>query len=1089
MKSFTINFILIFLLISMSNSKIEFQDEPEPSQEFRAVWSTAWGEDGDLVTFHSIEQFKQNMTYILDTLKMYNMNVLIFHVRTHNDAFYQSQLNPISPFFENVSYNEFEPLGWLINETHRRGIEFHAWMNPYRIKSENKTTIEEILKKYSQYPENPASKKENILYGSDVIALDPGLQTVRDFIADTIIEFLNKYDVEAIHFDDYFYNDMGAYGSTTGNNTIIKEPDQKTYTDYIDSHPGCKYKKDNATDKADWRREQVDLLIKLLKVKIDEFNQQNNKHIQFGISPTGVYKNGDGQVTYDENGTAITTGSDTKTQEHYASYLFCDSLKWCNEGWIDYVLPQSYWGRTHPTGKYENVMGWWDKVLKYKNVSLYSGIGLYMANLNGNTYSWKTDYEELYNELKYVANSEIIDGASIYNFHALRTLRDGEDKISSKQVKNGMKAWTKRVPPSEIKSFEKIELKAPTNITYIDNVLSFNKVEGAKFYVIYRNTEMIQFNEAEIIDIIGNPDNNEIIEWEEKIEDISKYNYGIKALSYSNTLGQGNYILKIEEPAQEFRAVWSSPWGDDADLITFESEEQFKKNMNYILDLLKEYNINVLIYHVRTHNDALYDSTLNPPSPYFKNVDFKKFDPLGWMIKETHRRGIEFHAWMNPYRIKSDSNSTVEEIAERYKNYPNNPASNKSNILIGVNYTLMDPGLEEIRQFIAETINEFLTKYDVEAIHFDDYFYSDMGADGNTTGDKTILDEPDQKTYTDYIDSHPGCKYKKDNATDKANWRREQVDLLIKLLRNNITKYNELNNKHVQFGISPTGIYKNGDGEVTYDENGNAITTGSDTHGQEHYASYLFCDTLKWCNEGLIDYILPQNYWARASDSAPFGKVLDWWDKVLKKKDNINLYQGIGLYQADRINKSSWNTDYFELYKDLKDVQKSDRSEGSSIYNFHTLRTYKDGDNKTSANQTKIGIHAWTKRVPPSKIKAFGPTELEAPKNGRFEKGVLSFDKVENAKFYIIYQNKDEIKFKEDEIIDIVGNPDKNQRIEWKAGNNGDYKYGIIAISYSNTLGKNTTDIYYVPPETDSNYSRSNMFSLLAFGCLLILLF
>ena len=1090
MKSFTINFILIFLLISMSKSMVEFQDEPEPAQEFRAVWSSAWGEDSDLVTFKSIEQFKQNMTYILDTLKMYNMNVLIYHVRTHNDAFYQSELNPISPYFEKVDYNKFDPLKWMIDETHRRGIEFHAWMNPYRIKSDNKTKIEDILKKYENYPKNPASKKENILYGSNTIVMDPGLENVRDFIADTIIEFLDKYDVEAIHFDDYFYCDMGAYGAISGNITILDEPDQKTYNDYINSHPGCQYNNNSATDKADWRRYQVDLLIKLLRDKIIAYNQQKNKHIQFGISPTGVYKNGDGKVTYDENKNAITNGSDTLAQEHYASYLFCDTVKWCNEGWIDYLLPQSYWARTNPYGPFEKIIDWWDKVLKYKSVNLYSGIGLYMANLNGNTYSWKTDYEELYKDLKDIANSEIIDGASIYNFHALRTLRDGEDKISSKQVQNGMKAWTKRVPPSEIKSFDKIVLDAPQNIMYSRNVISFDKVENAKFYIIYGNKEPLQFKEDEIKDIIGNPDNNERVEWKEINETDDKYYYGIKAISYSNTLGNGSYILKVEEPPQEFRAVWSSPWGDDADLVTFISKEQFIQNMTYILDTLKECNINVLIYHVRTHNDALYKSALNPPSRYFENVSFDEFDPLGWMINETHRRGIEFHAWMNPYRIRSDNKTSVDKIAEQYKNYPKNPASNASNILLGNDYTLMNPGLEEIREFIVETVIEFLDKYDVEAIHFDDYFYCDMGANGKISGDKTILDEPDQKTYTDYIDSHPGCQYNNNSASDKANWRRYQVDLLIKLLRDNITAYNEKHHKYIQFGISPTGVYKNGDGKVIYDENGTAITNGSDTHSQQHYASYLFCDTLKWCNLGWIDYILPQNYWSRNHPNAPFLKILDWWDKVLLYKDKINLYQGIGLYQANRNYNGSWNTDLFELYKDLKDVQNSNRSEGSSIYNFHALRTYRDGEeDKISTNQTKNGMKAWTKRVPPVEINSFNKIYLGAPKNGRFYDNILSFDKVEDAKFYIIYQNKGEIQFTADEIIDIVGNPEKKSRIEWKAGNNNDYKYGIRAISYSNTLGEKTTDIHYGPPDTDSNSSNINILSLLALGCLLILLY
>ena len=115
-----------------------------------------------------------------------------------------------------------------------------------------------------------------------------------------------------------------------------------------------------------------------------------------------------------------------------------------------------------------------------------------------------------------------------------------------------------------------------------------------------------------------------------------------------------------------------------------------------------------------------------------------------------------------------------------------------------------------------------------------------MGAGGSTSGEKTILDEPDQKTYNDYIDKHPECPYHNDSATDKADWRRYQVDLLIKLLKDKISEYNKSKKKYVQFGISPTGIYKNGDGKVTYDKDNNAVTTGSLTNGQEHYASYLF---------------------------------------------------------------------------------------------------------------------------------------------------------------------------------------------------------------------------------------------------------
>ena len=186
MKSFSINYLLIVLLISMSKSFLEYNDVKEPPQDFRAVWSSPWGGDEDLIRFNSIDEFKNNMIYILDTLKMYNMNAFIYHVRTHNDALYKSDLNPVSPYFTKVDFTQFDPLGWLIDETHKRGIEFHAWMNPYRIASDDTIDIETLLEKYKNYPENPASKKEYILYGIKTIIMDPGKEEVREFISKTI---------------------------------------------------------------------------------------------------------------------------------------------------------------------------------------------------------------------------------------------------------------------------------------------------------------------------------------------------------------------------------------------------------------------------------------------------------------------------------------------------------------------------------------------------------------------------------------------------------------------------------------------------------------------------------------------------------------------------------------------------------------------------------------------------------------------------------------------------------------------------------------------------------------------------------------
>ena len=470
------------------------------------------------------------------------MNTIIFHVRTHNDALYKSKINPVSLYFKKVNFNEFNPLEWMINETHRRGIDFHAWINPYRIKSKSQKseidiTLDDIISYYKDY-NNPANDRGCILFGKEFIILNPGLEKVRNFIANTIIEFLEKFDVDAIHLDDYFYCDMGAYGKTEGTNTILNEPDQKAYEEYINKNPYCGYDKMNAIDKAKWRREQVNLLIVLLKENIDKYNKEKNKKVQFGISPIGIYKNGDGKVTYDKEGNPITTGSETNGYESFNSFSFSDTLKWINNGWINYIIPQSYRAIDHPESKYYNINSWWNSVIEYKKINLYSGIGLFKSELTGDVYGWKYNDNELYEQIVYSNNLKNIDGVSIYNFNTLRKWKDGQKTYSAKQVENGIiKAWKMIVPPAEIKSFEKIKLDKPKNLKINNKTISFNKVNGSKFYVIYRSKEKILFKSEEIVEIFGA--NNDVVIWNDKDKEEGKFYYGVKALSYTNTLGEG----------------------------------------------------------------------------------------------------------------------------------------------------------------------------------------------------------------------------------------------------------------------------------------------------------------------------------------------------------------------------------------------------------------------------------------------------------------------------------------------------------------------------------------------------------------------
>ena len=529
-KIYTFSIILLLVLLMgnvgrMSHlNQINAQSIVESKGELRAAWITPL--TGEVATYTTEQAFKNDMNQILDMLEYYNFNAVIFHIRTHNNALYNSSLNPIASWFSNVNFNSFDPLDWLITETHKRGLEFHAWLNPYRLST---TYVP------SAYPvTNPASDSTNVLtqIGSTSIRiLDPGLPNVREFITETILEILNQYDVDAIHFDDYFYTNLGANGALSGTTTILDEPDQQTFIDYAGS-----YNTSSAADKADWRRDQVNLMVQSVSDTIKNFNQTNNKQVQFGISPTGIYQNGNGVVTYDSNGNPITTGSSTGGQTHYASYLFADSVKWLTEGWLDYILPQSYWATNHPVASYYEVMGWWDKVVKNLNVNLYSGIGLYMADSASETHNWKSNTSELTTQLNYLNNLENASGLSIYSLQYMTKAYNGVSSVSATQLTNAFNSslTTKKVLP-EIKSMTPTVLSKVSNLRHENGILSFDSVSNAKQYYIYKSNSLT-YNDSEIVKIIGRNETGTITYQTNDMSD--DYEYGVRVLSYTNHLSE-----------------------------------------------------------------------------------------------------------------------------------------------------------------------------------------------------------------------------------------------------------------------------------------------------------------------------------------------------------------------------------------------------------------------------------------------------------------------------------------------------------------------------------------------------------------------
>ena len=418
--------------------------------EFRGAWVTSLV--GDFSASDNKSTMMNNLTAVLDLLESYNMNAVVFHIRMMNDACYDTDLAPIrSGYGDRSTFASWDYLTWFISECHKRGIEFHAWLNPYRISSNGfaaGVTPEEIASRYTSYPKNPASKAENILVtyrdsSSSGAILNPCKEEVQDYIVDVCLEVMEKYDVDAIHFDDYFYAQLSS------NNSFLNEADKVDYEAYIDNHPGCGYSKTSSSNKQQWRRDNVDNFIYKLHTAMTEFNIQHKRAVQLGISPTGIYKNGDGKVTYNSDGSITTSGSNTNGQTHYSSYLFCDTVKWIRNEWIDYICPQSYWAFTHSTAGYANVVDWWDKVVEGTHVNLYTGMGIYMST-DYSTTSWATQAYEASNQVLYNTKFNNVKGTCIYVYNRIKRIQNNSDLIAHEglmRIKN--EYWTEYVSPPE----------------------------------------------------------------------------------------------------------------------------------------------------------------------------------------------------------------------------------------------------------------------------------------------------------------------------------------------------------------------------------------------------------------------------------------------------------------------------------------------------------------------------------------------------------------------------------------------------------------------------------------------------------------
>lgn len=357
----------------------------------------------------------------------------------------------------------------------------------------------------------------------------------------------------------------------------------------------------------------------------------------------------------------------------------------------------------------------------------------------------------------------------------------------------------------------------------------------------------------------------------------------------------------------EFRGAWMATvanidWPSSKSL----SSEQQKTEYIRLLDMHQRNGLNAVVVQVRPAADAFYESRYEPwsefltgsqgraPSPYY--------DPMAFMIEEAHKRGMEFHAWLNPYRAifnvnvsSVSANHITRKKPEWFVDYGDASRTTR----------YFDPGHPEARNFVTEVVRDIVKRYDVDAIHMDDYFYP-YRIPGK--------DFPDQKTYTRY-----------GSGMGKDEWRRSNVDSIIVMLHRAIRQ----EKPWVKFGISPFGIWRNKSKDPR----------GSDTQGGQTNYDDLFADILLWLQKGWIDYVAPQLYWEIGYDKADFTTLLEWWSKNTFGR---HCYIGIGLYRAG--SNAAWK-DKTQLPRQLKAVRQTPNMYGVIFYSSKSFANNPNGWN------------------------------------------------------------------------------------------------------------------------------------------------
>ncbi|WP_241349387.1 glycoside hydrolase family 10 protein [Belliella filtrata] len=491
-------FLIIFLTIHVFFPKDSFAQNA-PKREMRAAWiATVENIDWPNQRGLSSQLQKEQYVKLLDQLKASGMNAIIMQIRPTADTFYPSSYEPWSAFLTGEQSaapdSYYNPLTFMIEEARKRGLEFHAWFNPYRAS---------MSKDFTPSDEHPMVKHPEwfVKYGGKWY-YDPGIPEARAFVFDAIMEVVKHYDLDAVHFDDYFY----PYKVANEN-----FPDDKSYE---------KYGRESYEDIDEWRRYNVDFFVEELSQRI----KQEKPFVKFGISPFGVWRNKDKDPR----------GSDTQAGVTNYDDLYADVLKWLEKGWIDYITPQLYWHIGFEKAEYKTLVKWWEENSFGRH--LYIGQGIYRVGEKG----WE-DPEEIKNQVEFNRTFENIHGSMYFSAKTIgenkRDINTQLGKIYSYPALIPEMQWIKSDPPSlpQILTVEGSP-RDGIKLTWKDQ-----SVGNQAYYVIYRSEAKAALdteNPAHILTIIPKSSYTEQVWVDHKAQKRQTYTYQISAVNRLHQEGE-----------------------------------------------------------------------------------------------------------------------------------------------------------------------------------------------------------------------------------------------------------------------------------------------------------------------------------------------------------------------------------------------------------------------------------------------------------------------------------------------------------------------------------------------------------------------